>query len=194
MSKRQRPITNEKVDARVQRTRVQLREALLELVQRKPIGEITVRELTAHANVSYPTFFRHYPDLANLLEDVADEFIRDLLSATLPLFENADIRAASVTLAQFINERRPLSYALLAGGAGGSVSQGFVRKALETAESLSDIRFRDLPSGLGVFYTVSALIALLVWWLNSSGDVSPDKMGELIDRLVFSPAMENDDL
>ena len=184
-------VTAPKVDARVARTRSRLHAALLEMVQEMHIEDITIRSLVSRAGVSYPTFFRHYCDLNALLADITDSFLADLLSVTLPLMESDASRPAAIALTKFIDERRSLSRALLAGGAGGSIRQEFVRQALDTAERLPGNRFRDLPAGLGAYHAVNAIIGLLAWWLTTDESISPQKMGELVDRLIFAPSMRN---
>jgi AcrR family transcriptional regulator len=185
------PVTSrsEKPDARVARTRALLNEAMLVLVQSKPIDDITIRELVLRAGISYPTFFRHHPDLSSVLEEVADQFLKDLLVVALPLFEGGDTSTASLAMAQYISDNWPLSRALLAGGAGGTVRQEFVRQALETATHLPGKHMLWLPAGLGIPHVVNATIGLLAWWLNAPEPISAAQMGALIDKLVITPAM-----
>ena len=49
-------MTAPKTDRRILRTRALLRQALAELMQEKNAGDITVKELVAHANVNRSTF------------------------------------------------------------------------------------------------------------------------------------------
>ncbi|MBU5479957.1 TetR/AcrR family transcriptional regulator [Blautia sp. MSJ-19] len=63
----------------VQRTQALLKDGLTELMQTKPVQNITVRELTDHVNLNRGTFYLHYKDIQDLLEhlenDILDEFI-----------------------------------------------------------------------------------------------------------------------
>lgn len=63
----------------VQRTQALLKDGLTELMQTKPVQNITVRELTDYVNLNRGTFYLHYKDIQDLLEhlenDILDEFI-----------------------------------------------------------------------------------------------------------------------
>ena len=56
-------MTAPKTDRRILRTRALLRQGLAELMQEKNAGDITVKELVAHANVNRSTFYLHYTDI-----------------------------------------------------------------------------------------------------------------------------------
>ena len=55
-------------DRRVRRTKAQLRQALTELLREKDLRSITVRELTERADVNRGTFYAHYKDIYDMLE------------------------------------------------------------------------------------------------------------------------------
>ena len=66
------------LDPRVRRTRRQLREAVLALAADRDFGAITVRDITARAEVNRATFYLHYRDkddlVAQALDALFDEF------------------------------------------------------------------------------------------------------------------------
>ena len=82
-------------DPRTVRTREALRNALLRLLERKPLEQITIREIVAQAKISYVTFFRHHPTKEALLHDIAAEQVRGLTELMLPALDARDTRAAS---------------------------------------------------------------------------------------------------
>ena len=55
---------------RTQMTKLLLRTALIELMQEKPITQITIRALCEKADLNRTTFYLHYTDQMALLEDV----------------------------------------------------------------------------------------------------------------------------
>jgi hypothetical protein len=60
-------------DLRVQRTRKLLQQALIELTVEKGFAAITVRDITKRAMVNRSTFYRHYLDKFDLLEQYMNE-------------------------------------------------------------------------------------------------------------------------
>ena len=74
-------------DRRVRRTRARLQQAMLELLQEKDVRSITVQELTQRADVNRGTFYAHYKDVFDLLDQMEEELFQrlsSLLSAYSP--------------------------------------------------------------------------------------------------------------
>lgn len=61
----------------VVRTKALFKKGLSELMQQKPPGEITVRELADYVNLNRGTFYLHYKGIYDLLEQMEDELITD---------------------------------------------------------------------------------------------------------------------
>lgn len=65
----------EKEDRRIRRTRKQLEEALIRLLEKKSIQKITVRELADEADITRATFYQHYRDPYEMLKNMQDDII-----------------------------------------------------------------------------------------------------------------------
>jgi AcrR family transcriptional regulator len=180
-------------DARVERTRKALRAALLRLLEEHSFDQITIRDISTSAGAGYATFFRHYPDKAALLSDLAAVGISELLERALPILYAVDTRAACVTLCTYVDERRQLWSTLLTGGAAGTLREEFVRQArlaaaADAAGSPPGERPGTwLPDDLAVVFGVSGVIEILAWWLQHRGDFTLEEMASIIDRLVIAP-------
>src|SRR5512140_985577 len=70
-------IENPKIDRRIQRTRLALRSALLELIKEKGFDSISVEEITERANVGRATFYLHYKDKEDLLLEEFSEMANE---------------------------------------------------------------------------------------------------------------------
>src|ERR1044072_2351156 len=73
--------SKKKTDARVQRTRDALGDALIALMQEEPFDTITVQDVLERAHVSRSTFYSHYSDKDDLLMSDAEEFFEALSMA-----------------------------------------------------------------------------------------------------------------
>lgn len=67
------------MDKRVYKTRKNLRQTLLKMMQEKPFAKITVKDICERANTSRITFYNHYGDKYELLDDVFEEIEQHLL-------------------------------------------------------------------------------------------------------------------
>ncbi len=85
----QDPAAPKKLDQRVRMTRKLFRQALTDLLREKPLQSITVKELCATAGVNRGTFYTHYTDLYNLMEQMEEEVYRELQEALQLLAEGS---------------------------------------------------------------------------------------------------------
>ena len=173
---------------RLTRTRPILCGALLSLLEERPFEQLTVREITAKADIGYATFFRHYPDKEALLNDLAASQISDLLAMTLPILNNADTRGSARTLCAYVWEHRKLWSALLTGGAASTLKDEFVRQAQQIAEA-QPRPDAWLPNDLTIGFYVTGTVEILAWWLKQRDPPAIDRMAEVIDSLIVGPSM-----
>ena len=70
------------LDRRVRKTRRQLKECLTRLLKGKKIQDITVRELAEMADINRGTFYLHYKDVFDLMDQIKNELIEEVESRT----------------------------------------------------------------------------------------------------------------
>jgi AcrR family transcriptional regulator len=177
-------------DARQVRTRRNLLDALLRLLETRPFEQVTIREIAQEAGIGYATYFRHYPSKEALLHDLAAGQISELLARTLPIFAN-DVRQSCVTLFDYVAGHRALWSALLTGGAAATLKQEFTDQAKRLAED-QPAGGRLIPDELRVVFSVSATVEILAWWLQQEVPYDVNHMAEILDRLVVGPAIATD--
>lgn len=61
-------------DRRPIKTKKAIRSALLRLMQQKDVSQITVKELTDEADISRKTFYTHYANFREVLNEIESEF------------------------------------------------------------------------------------------------------------------------
>jgi AcrR family transcriptional regulator len=163
-----------------------IRGALLALIERKPLEQITIREIAAAAGVHYATFFRHHPTKEALLDHVAAEQIERLVALALPLFDLADSHAAVAALCAYVSEHRILWTALLTGGAAGAMREALLRISRELAIDRAP-KEGALPVELAVNCSVSLIFETLAWWLAPpQAAVSIDQAAGILHHLLSS--------
>ena len=179
-------------DARVVHTRQALRQALLQLLDEKPIEDITIREIADAAGVNYTTFFRHHTSKEELLNDIAASEIQTLFDLTLPALDPTDTRAGALALGNYVAENRALWSRLLTGGAAGRLREEFIRLTREFAAAHgSDHDW--LPPEVGVIFGASGTMELLTWWLQQEPQLPVERFAKIHERLIVRPLMESGD-
>lgn len=170
-------------DARALRSRRALQAALLALIEERPFEQISIRDITAQAGVSYPVFFRRYQTKEQLLEDIATDEVRRVLALTAPMFD-ADTGGDSVrALCRYIDEHRALWARLLTGGAAGAMREEFRRIAEEIGRTRDRIN-PWLPRELAAAFIVSGLFEILAWWMAQPDDYPIENVAIIIDTLI----------
>ncbi len=179
-------------DARVLQTRKALKQALLKLLDEKPLEEITIREIVAAAGVNYTTFFRHHTSKEELLDDIAAGEIQTLFDLTLPALDTSDTRAGALALCNYVAENKALWSRLLTGGAAGRLREEFTRLTREFAAAHGSNQ-DWLPPEVGVIFGASGTIELLTWWLQQEQQIPAEQFARIHERLIVKPLMESDD-
>ncbi len=173
------------VDRRVGRTRRAIKAALLELLREMPLEQLSIREIAERADVGYTTFYRHYPDKETLLAKVADNEIVDLLEHCWPILESSNSYAACLALCRYVRENRLLWTALLTGGAAATVRAAFIARSKEQSTQWEP-KLEWLPADIGTSLIVGVHLELLTWWLRDAPGESPERIAEILDKLLVS--------
>lgn len=71
-------ITRNNSDKRVIRTKKAIRTALFQIMESKDIASITISELTTLANVNRRTFYTHYSNITDILDETESEIVESL--------------------------------------------------------------------------------------------------------------------
>ena len=187
--------SKKKTDARVQRTRDALGDALIALMQEKPFDTITVQDVLDRAHVSRSTFYTHYSDKDDLLMSDAEEFFEAL---SMALSQHGDKSDRVFPVREFfahLSDVQPFFKALVKSGkyhenmelAHGHFARGIERRLAELPRGKT-IPANQLPAI--AFAHAGALLSLLSWWLDRGMRESPAEMDELFHRMVWNGAKE----
>ncbi len=117
------------MDRRVRKTRSHLRTGLTQLMREKPIKDITVRELAQLVDINRCTFYLHYRDIYDMVDQVEQEVIGEFeqLVDSHPAQELLDKPLALLTdLFEFFSANADLCSALL----GGNGDMAFFNKLI----------------------------------------------------------------
>ena len=88
-------------DHRVRVTKLMLRKAFTELLSKKPLQSISVKELCELANVNRGTFYTHYQDIYALLEEIEGEMYASFQKALEPLLSHGDGSPVAICMGIF---------------------------------------------------------------------------------------------
>jgi len=117
-------------ERRVRRTRAMILNGFIQLMQQKPVKDISVRELADLVDINRSTFYLHYTDIYDLLEQTENNLMEQFLAIIDTDEKEHTLQEFSKKLERFftvLSENQPLCRALMSPN--GDIA--FVRK-LET--------------------------------------------------------------
>ena len=79
-----------KNDQRIRLTKMLIRRAFLDLLRTKPMQGISIKELCTAAGINRGTFYSHYADIYDLLEQIEDDMMHDFQEALKPLLDSGE--------------------------------------------------------------------------------------------------------
>lgn len=189
---------NNPVDRRIVRTKQNIREALVDLLEEKGFDALTVKDITSSANINRGTFYLHYRDKFDLLEqtinDLTEECTNILLQANeldFSHYQNFDEPVPTmITLFEYFKENASLMHALL--GLKGDSSYLFEIKKLlwnNIFEKELSIHIKKdnflVPGEYLIAYIISAHLGVVQQWLETDCRESPQEMALILSRLSF---------
>lgn len=92
---------NPNEDRRIIRTKEAIRNALVALIEEKGFDALSVKDITAKANINRGTFYLHYKDKFDLLDKTLEEVTKDM--------ENIILKITTLSTADFVDTRIPLT-------------------------------------------------------------------------------------
>lgn len=158
-------------------------EALLELLDHTSFDDITIKEITQTAGVSYPTFFRRFGSKDDLLAHLATGEVRRLLSLSQRVFEDGNSSEAIKTMLAYIEDHRHLWRILLTGGAAAAMREEFMRISAEIAASRPRAN-PWLPLELSIPFTASGIFEIFAWWMNQPDDYPTKNVERVFNALI----------
>lgn len=90
-----------KEDSRVVRTKNDLRNGLLTLLQSKSLEKISVKEICEYTSINKMTFYKHYDDKYDLLDDCVRTVAHSIIAELQPNYFAIDQREYPDLLANF---------------------------------------------------------------------------------------------
>ena len=174
-----------KTDGRVRYTKMMIRNSLLKLLAEKPIQKITVKEICELAQINRATFYTHYSNPYDLLEQIENELFEDM-SATV-ITEQNDPDKLTQEVFRVIEENADLCKVLFSENG----DKMFLRRILDIAREMTISGWRQqyphvAEQQLDYLYTfiISGSVAVIEQWVRTGMEGTPLELGDISQKLV----------
>lgn len=148
-------------------TKKLLQNSLIEILEKKPIHEITIKEICDNADINRSTFYRHYNTPHMLFDEIYDNVYRDILAIAKqfrqPNFNSADVMTEILL---YCEENRRLCMVLLSENGELNIGKNFSDLVTQAVMTTPD----SPPSELHMYVVqfMAAGMANFIWnWLKN---------------------------
>ena len=183
---------NEKTDLRIVKTKKILFDTLLKIMKKKNFDKIKISDICEEALINRSTFYAHYSDKYELLDD----FVEDLKTSLLKDLENNDNSISSKEyimkllsiLIDHIDEKKDIYSAILINNRNGFLIDFLVdvteRESAERLKNNKDIIESQLPLEVIIRFYAGGLINICLSWLTHKEKYTKDELLKYIDKLI----------
>lgn len=189
---------DDKKDRRVRKSKEALKNALIELMEIKPVNNITVKELVSNADLNRSTFYNYYSDIPDMLlkleKELYDEFLHTL---ELYTYQSGKVVDLSKQAHKFIEDmcnviKNNYRFCKCIFSKNGDI--GFLFKIEELVENhiknqlreISDFDFNTNHIIYVYSFLKSGYIGILKQWMKGGCIESSQEITNLVYKLVKS--------
>ena len=175
---------------RVRMTKRLMKDALLELLERKNLVNISVKELCETADVHRTTFYTHYADPSDVLREIEQDFLKQIPipPKVVDQMSQETLLEATTAFFDFIKQNRSTVRVLFSESAESGFSARLVKHLCDgyipvgPEEDELSARFKQL-------YIANGTVGMLREWVDGGFGVGSRKIAEMmyfLSRKVIS--------
>lgn len=169
-------------------TKMVIHQSLLELLKRKPLNKITVKELTELADINRSTFYRYYETMEHLIEEVEVNNAKRLIAAlSIDNYLEKDFKKQAVN--NFFNElccNPEICFWILddnVTGAGKRLIHDETEKAF-VALWVSNKKISETQAHYFFEYIFEGAMGQIVRWYKNRDEISLEDLKEIFNIVV----------
>lgn len=182
------------------RTKQNIKQSFIKLIEDKGFSNITVSDITRDAGVSRGTFYVHYTDKYELLAKIEDELImnisealKDNLKEPLSNVSTADRSGATYRVfsqaLEYVDSERATMHALFSNN-GDSQFFSQIKKVVDdlfTAQlTKNNGHFtNDIPIDYTKEIAINSILNIVRHWIDKDNPEDPDELANILMRSRF---------
>lgn len=183
----------------VQKTKRNLKNALIYFLKEKSIHQVKVKELTEKAEINRGTFYFHYSDIYELLDELENDVFTELEKMFDQYDENLSKEVTTPSLLDVLflslSEKRDIIYILLGPNGSRSFSSridGWVdyhsRNILKSAFPQVEAEYHRLVSA----FLIRGVIGTFKTWYETGQKQSPQELAQIIKKIVGNATLKEE--
>ncbi|WP_163971080.1 TetR/AcrR family transcriptional regulator [Oceanobacillus halotolerans] len=166
---------DQKIDRRIRKTRSALKNAYIELMEQYSEKEITVSMITQFADLNRATFYAHYSNKTEFLEEILYDALEGLKEAIIgPFVQKAKIQTDTLTptterIFAYIEQNKKIFHALYVGHNDFKANLEALFYDIFSKDIFieTESTFGEVNYDMFLHYQTNATLGLLLYWIKS---------------------------
>jgi len=172
-------------------TQMVLKDSLIELMKKKSIPKITIKELCENADINRTTFYAHYSDQYQLLKSIGDEtltWVKEIIAGFSVRTGKKDFIKNIEKVFEYLIENKNHIQVLMSEQ--GDID--FQRELLSVIYEQCGILFSNslntdvIKNELYFVFLVNGSVGLIQHWLKTGMKETASEMAEIIYNMTFN--------
>lgn len=166
---------------RVRMTKKLLKDALLELMEKRGLDRVTVTDICSAADVNRSTFYAHYEDVHQLLREIEDGMLERMPVLPIPYANQPDQQGLErlTEFLQYVKSNARLYRVMLIRRDGGAFFNRAVSAMMEAARSSGPIEDERLTR-YDCAYRLNGTIGIIREWIEDGFTMTPEELAKVI--------------
>ena len=176
-------------DRRVKRTKKALRDCLFRLLEDKTADEITVKELTAAADINRSTFYFYYKDIDDMIIQIQDEiyavFEAEVINRAGEFNTAADFVQYLTRFLVFCREHERICKFVVGNDPKNNLSRRIRQGLLRCIPDTTFFFDETDPKRYLTEYAMAGFWQLILSWMYDGMKIPPQEMATFMTNIYF---------
>lgn len=185
------------MDRRIRRSQKAIKETIIQLLTEKKVENITVTELVNKADINRSTFYAHYLDKQDLIENIMEELLTTVHQQMSNLYKDSNhaeyyksIYRRIVGIFEFIYKEHAVFTAISHSNLRHIFQDGLYDTFITFArEQLVYHHEQNHPLDIDLYihFSMSALVGVIFRWIYDGFQYTPEELAEELTKFALHP-------
>ncbi|GHI00057.1 TetR/AcrR family transcriptional regulator [Neobacillus kokaensis] len=181
-------------DKRVRRTKEKFHEVLLSLMEEKSFADITITEIVKAADFNRGTFYAHYEQKEDLLEEIIEDMFKKMTEAyrepylNLSVVDFNEIPSSSIILFDHFLENKRFYKLMLSPKTTYNFHEKLIKRLDKLFREEFDFLTTEIDPNIDIqlfsTYRIHGIIGLILEWIENDFTKSTSYMGDQLIRIL----------
>lgn len=180
------------MDRRVKKTQAAIRNAFTDLIKEKgDVNSITIKEIVDRADISRSTFYTHYTDINELIDDLSNMLADDIAKIVVETHKKTTGISSYMmiyrSILSYLYEKGPVSKAILVDARNTRIIEEISKSLRDGIAAYYKTTHRQMDSELlfatATFWT-NGILGIMREWAQYDFKYSVDEMTTIITKAI----------